>query len=154
MLLMQRFVLYTRSISTFYCWQSPQGFSIDPKDGTLAPKETRRHTAIFSPHSARVYEDFAICTYSDKVIVEEHKVNEYTKVMKVEGVGKYSYVVAKSLDSQVAPKKSKQLSASSSKEPGQDTTVNFDFIAVGKSTDRWVLVSNPSPVSYLKCGLL
>ena len=133
-----------RNVSTFYSWQSPTGFSIVPKEGHLAPKETCRHCATFCPQSAKVYDDLATCVYSDRAIlsnIEEEKPKEsvFTKVMKVEGIGKYPYVTVKA----AAEPKDQETNIDSI----QDMAVDFGSVAVGKFSERSIQVSNPSPVS-------
>lgn len=146
------FYVDCRSVPTYYSWQSPNGFSIVPKDGLLAPKETCRHSATFCPQTARVYDDFTTCTYSNKTILsdnEEDKVKDsvFTKVMKVEGVGKYPYVVVKRcLESRDQ--------ATTTAANYEDLVVDFGSVAVGNSADKCVLLNNPSPVSNVYYSII
>lgn len=74
------------------------------------------------------------------------KENIFTKVMKVEGVGKYPYVVVKKcLESQDLTTATMTTDFS---ENFHDLIVDFGPVAVGNSVDKCVLVNNPSLVSY------
>lgn len=141
-------LFHTRNVSTFYSWESPNGFNVTPKDGVLEPKETRRHNATFCPQIAKVYEDIATCTYSASDSRTDDKMKVFTKVMKVEGVGKYPYVIVKKdLEYRNPPS---TVASLPSDEQGHfaDHVVDFSTVAVGNSADRCVLINNPSPVSY------
>lgn len=109
----------------------------------LAPKETCKHCATFCPQFARVYDDFATCTYSDKPILSTSEDSKlFSKVMKIEGVGKYPYVIVKSSESHDQTKAGDV----SVDQDYHDMILDFGSVAVGNSIKKCVVISNPSPV--------
>ncbi len=137
-----------RNVGTYYSWKCPQGFNILPKNGSLAPKEKCRLSATFCPDSAKVYADFAECNYSikDNIEAEDFGDSMYTKVMKMEGVGKFPYVTAYNISEQL------QLAVTdteSNMKPVRMLVVQFGHVAVGDSVEKWITVENPSSVSCM-----
>lgn len=134
-----------RSVQTYYSWKCPQGFSILPKNGSLAPKEKCGLSATFSPDSAKVYADFAECSYSTKENIDDLRIEEsdysiYTKVMRMEGIGKFPYVAVYNYPE--LPQKQCPTDSST-----RSLVVQFGSVAVGDSTEKYITVENPSPVS-------
>lgn len=141
---------YYRNVSAFYSWKNPQVFSVNPKFGHLAPKETCRLNATFSPQSAKVYDDYATCTFSNKDMlnyVEDTNTYVHKKIMKLEGIGKYPYVIAK-ICSESTKMAKKSVKNDVIPESIEESTLNFGCVAIGHSSEKWITVENPSPVSY------
>lgn len=137
---------FCRNVSTFFSWKNSQVFRVQPKSGQLEPNETCRLNAIFCPESAKVYNSYAVCSFGKLSLVEEHNLKDlvHTKVVKMEGIGKYPFVAVKRgtkivttihvNDKQIPEKVSKEI------------TVDFGSVAVGGTVEKWIAVDNPSPV--------
>lgn len=159
-------LLIYRNAPAFYSWKISQGFNILPQSGYLAPKEALKLTATFCPVTAGVYNDFVTCYFSEKDVncMKDSKIGDsiYTKVMKVEGVGKYPYIIVKCSES---PKKDnhslyanefiRQISyvnrdsSENSLFSAKEVTLDFGYVGVGGSANKWIEVNNPSPVNFL-----
>ena len=140
----------------------PQNFNIIPKSGLLAPRETSRLNATFSPSIAKVYTTFATCSFSEKrqPNTTEESVVEHTKEMKLEGVGKYPHVIVQQFskasenDTVTAMKDEKEHLDihvnynEGDKKVVKEIVIDFGFIDIGCSSEKWISVFNPSPVSY------
>ena len=140
---------YYRNVSAFYSWKNPQVFSVNPKFGHLAPKETCRLNATFNPQAAKVYDNYATCTFSNKDVlncVEDTNSYVHKKIMKLEGIGKYPYVIAK-----ICSESTKVAKTSKENVVSLESVVNFGCVAIGHSSEKWISVENPSPVSYSFC---
>ena len=132
-----------RNIPTFFQWNSPNVFTIQPNSGKLEPSEMCRLKATFSPELAKVYAEHALCNFSDKDEIDIAN-NVHCKVVKMEGIGKYPYVVVKNgLNSPLSKTTMHQPLASENKE----IVIDFGRIAVGASVEKWIEVINPSPVN-------
>ena len=146
------YIFILRNIQTYYSWKCPQGFNILPKNGSLAPKEKCRLSATFNPDSAKVYADFAECNYSTKENMDDFTAEDsdgslFSKVMKMEGIGKFPYVTVYNFPElpQVAP--ASQCHTEYSTKPVQMLTVQFGCVAIGESVEKYITVENPSAVS-------
>ena len=136
---------------TSFSWRNPQVFQIHPKNGRLEPNETCRLCATFCPDFAKVYSSHASCIFGDK-----EGLNNLTecnlpdsvemKIVKMEGIGKYPYVVVKGISKSDSVSSDKQITELHSELP-KEVIVNFGDVAVGRSTERWIDIANPSPVS-------
>lgn len=81
----------------------------------------------------------------------------HKKIMKLEGIGKYPYVIAKicsestkmAENSSLAKHSVKNLDNRMTPESVEELTINFGCVAIGRSSEKWITVENPSPVSYL-----
>ena len=145
-----------RNVPTFFSWRNSQVFQVHPKNGRLEPNETCRLCATFCPDSAKVYSSHASCIFGEKEGLNnftEHDLPDsvHTKVVKVEGIGKYPYVIVKGIsnsENSVSVRSDKQINERHSELP-KEVIVDFGDVAVGQSTERWIDIANPSPVSLL-----
>ena len=142
------YLYITRNISTFFQWNNPNVFTIHPNSGKLEPNETCRLKATFSPEFANVYAEYALCNFSDKVEIS----NVHCKAVKMEGIGKYPYVVVKNGLNSPLSKTVPHQPLASENEFGSNKEIVIDFgrIAVGASVEKWIEVNNPSPVGLTK----
>ena len=83
-----------------FSWDVPDGFEISPPSSSLFPKQTCKLTATFRPSSAVIYSAAAVCNFSSKVDKMGGPYNQEEdcvkkKLMKLEGIGKYPYILVK-----------------------------------------------------------
>jgi hypothetical protein len=135
-----------------FSWKSPQVFRVHPKSGQLEPNEACRLRATFSPDSAKVYSGFASCTFGckDGLNLEHTPPDpENVKIVEVEGIGKYPYVtVKKSSNSPLELSGKESLADNQTLNLPREVKVDFGCVAVGHSTEKWIVIENPSPVSW------
>ena len=157
------FVSLYRNVPTDFTWEFPDGFKVSPTSGSLAPKQKCKLTAMFQPQAADVYSAVAVCSYGEG---EHHS----TKPMRLKGIGKYPHVTVKHVSGKPMAKRSSPVTkpmakrsppvtktvatsdpeAQVKKEGGGGTPhevlVDFGAVAVGDIRDRWIEVTNVSPV--------
>ena len=156
-------VLFLHStVATTFQWDLPKGFDIAPPMGSLAPKQSLKLKATFSPDSSLVYSAVAVCKYGHE--------NESAKTVRLEGVGKYPHVMVRLSKGKVVPKpvnktRSKKMLERGG-EGGRDVVdwigegfgheleVNFGGVAVGTVAEKWIEVTNVSPVSSLQTSVV
>ena len=142
-----------RNVPTDFSWEFPDGFKVSPTSGSLAPKQKCKLTALFQPQAADVYSAVAVCSYGEG---EHHS----TKPMRLKGIGKYPHVTVKHVSGKPMAKRSPPVTktvatgdpeAQVGKEGDGGTLhevlVDFGAVAVGDVRDRWIEVTNVSPVS-------
>lgn len=135
-----------------FSWEVPSGFEVSPPSGSLGPQETCKLTATFRPQAAEVYSASAICNFGSE--------ESSTETMRLEGIGKYPHVTVKLSGK---PKRSPGMGKASSMATddsagtqlcGGEVVVNFGPVAVGTVAEKWIEVTNISPVSYYTAIIL
>ena len=147
------FVSLHRNVPTDFSWEFPNGFEVSPTSGSLAPKQKCKLTAVFQPQAADVYSAVAVCSYGE----EEH---HSTKPMRLKGIGKYPHVTVQRVSGKAMAKRSPPVTRTAAAsdtgaqvegEGGGSTPhevlLDFGAVAVGDIRDRWIEVTNVSPVS-------
>ena len=144
------FVSLHRNVPTDFSWEFPNGFKVSPTSSFLAPKQRCKLTAVFQPQAANVYSAVAVCSYG----VREH---HSTKPMRLKGIGKYPHVTVKHVSGKAITKRSPPVTrTAATSDTGaevdgggtqHEVLVDFGAVAVGDIRDRWVEVTNVSPVS-------
>ena len=114
-------------------------------------------TATFQPLAADVYSAVAVCSYGEKEQCS-------TKSMRLKGIGKYPHVTVKCPSGKAAAKKPPAqeratvvLGATGAKEDPaavgssegtlREVLVDFGGVAVGALMEKWIEITNVSPVS-------
>jgi cilia- and flagella-associated protein 65 len=104
-----------------YEWNVEEPFFITPKSGELSPGTNCQILVEFNPKEATAIEALALCSFGSQDHWEKTKV---VKTARIKGISKYSHLICES----------------------SEPIFNFGKVFVGTSTEKKLVLKNPSPV--------